>query len=372
MSTDQKFRMYFGKRPATEEELSHIEEITVDQAMDMAWQATIKVFLCLDEKGNWSHLEDGFLNSFERVRVELQLGSASWVPLIDGPIVGRHADMDSQPGRSNITLTVHDDSVLLNREEAVEESTNQRDSAIAEDLFGKVPEIADTDVEQTPERTDAVPPTSMRRGTAMQQLRDLARRHEFHAFVLPGENPGESIGCFLPDPASSDGLPELVLLGADRNLSSFQVTDDAQGPARFRARSLSIKDKQFVSSTSRLNDLNRLGPSATQPQNETATQLLPPAQNNEDDPDRAVQAATRRRSYSVRATGKVIPGGYSGVLRPYQIVSIHAGSAKSSGDYLLTKAIHRITPSLYTQEFRAKRNAAEETSPAPAPLGKIV
>lgn len=372
MSAEQKFRIYFGKRPATEEELSHIEEITVDQEMDLAWQATIKFFLCLDESGKWSHLEDDFLKSFARVRLELQLGSANWVPLIDGPIVARHAEMDSQPGRSNITLTVNDDSVLLNREEAIEPEPDLTDDELAGQLFHTVPEIAETDIESTPARSDSLPPTPLRRGTAMQQLRDLARRHEFHAFVLPGDKPGESIGCFLPDPTGNGGLPELVLLGADRNLSTLQVTDDAQAPARFRARSLSIRDKQFVSRSSRLQDIDLLGPSSTQPQNETPSQLLPPAQNNEDDPDRAVQAATRRRSYSVRATGRVLPGCYVGILRPYQIVSIRAGTTKSSGKYLLTKATHRITPSLYSQEFRAKRNAAEETSATPALLGKIV
>jgi len=359
-ASDQKFRMYFGKRPATQEELSHVEEITVEQAMDMAWQATIKIFLCLDEKGKWSHLEDDFMRSFERVRVELQLGTSSWVPLIDGPIVERHADMDSEPGRSTITLTVNDDSVLLNREEDVHESTSPNDSKIARVLFGKVREIAKKDIESTSDRTGTGRPKPMQRGTAMRQLRRLADRHGFHAFVLPGDKPGESIGCFRPDPTRSEGLPELVLLGADRNLSSFQVTDDAQGPTRFRARYLRIKDKHIVP-----------GKSPLQPQGQTATQLLSPARNSEDDPDRAIQAATHQESYSIRATGSVLPGGYAGVLRPYQIVSIRAGPAKSSGNYLLTKATHRITPSLYTQKFEAKRNGVEETNSVQGFLSKI-
>lgn len=371
-ASDQKFRMYFGKRPATQEELSHIEEITVDQAMDVAWQATIKLFLCLDEKGQWSHLEDDFLKSFARVRVELQLGTSSWVPLIDGPIVARHADMDSQPGRSTITLTVNDDSVLLNREDDVDQSRSPNDSTIARALFDKVSEIANKDIKSTPDRSDALPPKPMKRGTAMQQLRRLARRHEFHAFVLPGKEPGESMGCFRPDPTRSEGLPQLVLLGADRNLSTLQVTDDAQGPTQFRASTLNIKDKRIVPGKSRLQELDLLGPGAIQPASETATQLLSPFENNEDNPNRAIQAATLRESYSMRATGRVLPGCYAGVLQPYQIVSIRAGTTKSSGDYLLTKATHRITPSLYTQEFSAKRNAVEEMNPVLALLGKIL
>ena len=98
------------------------------------------------------------------------------------------------------------------------------------------------------------------------------------------------------------------------------------------------------------------------------TQSLP----NLCDPDRAVQAATRRASYSLRTTGRVIPGCYRGVLRPYQLVAIRAGTTALSGTYLLTKATHRITPSVYTQEFNAKRNGVEQTGPAPDLLGGII
>jgi hypothetical protein len=369
---NDRFRMFFGDRPATEDELAHVEEITVEQEMDMAWQATVRLFLCLDERGTWAHAQDDFLQSFHRVRVELQLDERPWEPLIDGPIVARNIDMDSQPGRSNIALTVHDDSALLNREGAVDAREGESDDAVVRQLFQLVSAIAEQRIETPPSSTDRVPPTLVRRGTAIQQLRDLARRHEFHAFVLPGTQPGRSIGCFLPDPRAGESLPELVLLGSDRNLSTLQVTEEAQTPTRFRARSLSVSDKQIVSRTSRFQDVDVLGPKAPQPESEVATQMLPPDENNEDDPDCAVQAATRRTSYSLRANGRVIPGCYQGVLRPYQLVTLRAGTTAQSGSYLLTKVTHRLTPSLYTQEFTAKRNAVEEPGQQPDLFGGII
>lgn len=365
MNSEPKFRMYFGSRPATADELSHVEEIVVEQEMDLAWHATIKLFLCLDEHGNWAHVEDDFLQSFQRVRIELQPGGSTWVPLIDGPIVDRHTDMDSQPGRSNITLSVNDDSVLLNREAAVEVREGQSDSDLARTLFGLVPAITPQRIESVPASTDRLTPAQARRGTAIQQLRRLARRHEFHAYVLPGAQAGQSIGCFQRDPTASEGLPDLVLLGSDRNLSTLQVTEEAQTPTRFRARTLSISDKQIVSRTSHLQDLDLIAPKPTQKKDQTGTQVLAPDQNDEDDPDRAVQAAALRTSYSLRATGRVIPGCYGGVLRPYQLVTIRVGDTGLSGNYLLTKATHRITPSLYAQEFTAKRNGFERTGPQP-------
>jgi hypothetical protein len=371
MSDLQKFRIYFGKRPATEEELTGVEEITVEQETDMAWQATVKISLCLDERGNWQHAQDDFLQALKRFRIELQLGNKPWIALIDGPIVGRQSDMDSQPGRSNLNLTVHDDSAFLNREAKVDVREGSADE-IARALLGAAPEIAEKRIEKPSPPKDRLPPARVRRGTLIQQLRELAKRHEFHAFVLPGAEPGQSIGCFLPDPKKKEGLPDLVLLGGGRNLFTLQVTEEFQTPTRFRARALTITDKQIVSRSSRSEDLDLLGPKPAQPAKQAATQVLPPDQNNDDDPARAVQAAAHRTSYSLRANGRVIPGCYEGVLRPYQLVTIRAGTTALSGDYLLTKVTHRITPSLYTQEFSAKRNGVEEPGKEPDLLGGIV
>ena len=60
----------------------------------------------------------------------------------------------------------------------------------------------------------------------------------------------------------------------------------------------------------------------------------------------------------------MIPGCYAGVLTPYQKVRVDAGATPYSGDYLVTKVVHRITPSLYTQELEAKANSTTEVSGA--------
>ena len=49
-----------------------------------------------------------------------------------------------------------------------------------------------------------------------------------------------------------------------------------------------------------------------------------------------------------------MPGCYAAVLTPYSKVRVDAGATPYSGDYLITKVVHRITPSLYTQEFEAQ------------------
>ena len=166
--------------------------------MDAFWEAELRMAMCLDAQGAWQHWPGDTATPFSRVRVELDIGNGRFVPLIDGPLASIDAALDSQPGRSTATIVVRDDSVFLNRDEEVEPPfENRSDSEIAEELFGRFEQIRDTRIEGT----DATPETTTRRGTVLQFLRELARANDRHAYVLPGDEPGASIGCFLPDPA---------------------------------------------------------------------------------------------------------------------------------------------------------------------------
>jgi hypothetical protein len=355
---DFGFRVYFGDRPATVEELARIEEIVVEQEMDMAWEARIRFYLCTDENGRWRHGAEEFAQPFSRVRVEIGSGS-SFTPLIDGPVAGYDTALDSQPGRSNVSLVVRDDSVLMNREERSTVYENRADDAIAREVFGEFPEIATTRIESP----GGARPSVVQRGTAIQFLRELARPHEYHAYVTPGISPGQSIGCFLPDPAEPGSLPPLVLLGADRNLAEIDVTEESEGPELSRAHTLRIADQEIVTAEVRLQDLALMRP--LPPLDSTpATRLVPPEENDREDADQRARGQARRRSYAFRVTGKVVPGCYGGILTPYERVTVRAGGTGLSGDWLLTKVTHTITPDLYTQEFEAKADSREEPEAA--------
>jgi len=355
------FRMYFGDRAATESELERIEEITVEQEIDMAWEARIRLFLCLDENGRWQHRQDEFAAPFSRVRIELKLGDAAFVPLIDGPVASFDTAMDSQPGRSHVNLVVRDDSVLLNREEDTEVFENRTDEAVAREVFGRFPQIATTRIEPT----GAAQRVAVRRGTAIQFLRELARAHEYHAYVLPGEQGGQSVGCFLPDPSTPGTLPALELMGAERNLADIRVSEDPEGPQRTRGRTLRLNDQQVVSSESRTQDLTLMREFPAVSEDQSALRQLLPEDNDREDSEPRTRAATRRASYAYRLSASMVPGCYPAVLTPYQRVSVHAGTTPYSGDYLLTKVTHRLTPSLYTQQFEAKGDSHAEPEAAP-------
>jgi hypothetical protein len=252
---DLSFRVYFGETAATVEDLAHIEEITIEQSEDAAWEARLVMALCLDDHGNWERQGDIALHPRTQVRVELKIGPDEFKPLIEGPIVGVDTAMDSRPGRSTATVTIHDDSAWLNMASRPISTEGRTDEEIARDLFTKLPPGA-TISPLTPqiEIPAAASPPSLgsqfaQLGTPMQKLRHLAQRNGCRAYVLPGEKRGKSIGCFKADPEGEPSLPALVLLGAGRNLADVRATEDPESSAQTEIHTLRLGDQQVVSYT---------------------------------------------------------------------------------------------------------------------------
>lgn len=361
-----EYKIHFNNDPATRRQLDRIGEITVEQEVDMAWEARIEFPACVDENGNWTGEDEDFMRSFSRVRIEIKNGTAPFVPLIDGPVVKSYDQRSSQPGQSSITLHVQDDSVYLNREENVELFEGS-DQEIAEQILGNIEQIHTVDVESESSAESgtgsSLTPVVVQRGTAINILRFLAKRQGKHVYVLPGENPGESIGCFRSFPAQPDGLPQLVLLGSNRNFETFNSRYDAQRPSRVRASTLSITDKSITTSTSRFSDIERLGDEQPfENESDTSTHILPPRQGESVDLDQAVSSQAADLSHAFEVTGNVIGRCYTGVLRPYRVVTVIAGNTKLSGDYEIRRVTHTLTRSDYSQSFTLRRNAISGSS----------
>ena len=358
------YRLFFNNNPATREQLDRVEEITVEQEIDMAWEAKIEIPLATDDQGNWTGKNKELLEEFTQVRVEIQIGEGAFVPLIDGPIVEISDRISSEPGQSMKTVIIQDDSVRLNREDRIFQFQQLLDSEIAKQLFDEVPQITSNEIETTPapgNNSSAV----VQRGTAMQLLRRLARRQGMHAYVLPGTEPGQSIGCFKPFPTETDGLPPLILLGAERNVAEFNPRNNAQSPARVTGFTLNVFDKTVTQRTSNFGSLDLLGEEQTfADEGNTATQILYPRDGDGVDLEQAVAAEALRSSYSTEATGSVINDTYPAILSPYRVVSVRGATQKNSGDYLIGKVTHSLTRSYYSQSFSLQRNAQSSGSSA--------
>jgi hypothetical protein len=366
------YRLFFNNAPAKQDQLDMVESIEIEQDVDMAWEARLEIPLCSSDTGKWAKEDDKILADFARVRVEVKIGKDAFVPLIDGPIVGFDNNMSSEPGQSSLTVHVHDDSVLLNREEKLATFEDKTDDQIAKKVFQSIPEIASVKTDPVPPANGKLPSVEVQHGTAMQILRALAKRQNMHAYVLPGSKPGQSVGVFKKYPTTKDGLPDMILLGADRNIGRFEVKNRATQAGKTVGYAVPITDKKVVKKTSSFRRVDLLGPEEAEKSDNTGTYLLPPDLVDSVDLDSAVQAKTEATSYQFEASGFLYTECYGKVLTPYRLVTASGVNGRLSGDYVVIGVTHSLNRETYKQTFKLLRNARSAgTGASPGPLGKV-
>ncbi len=367
----KEFRVYYNGTLATKEQLDDIEEIVVDQEVGRVWEAKIKIPVCIGEDGKWHGEEDPVRKDFSRVRVEARINDGDWIPLIDGRLVGKDEVRTPAPGHSSVTLVVHDDSALLHRQAEAEKFASQTDSEIARSIFESAALGGEPDVDDTPAHPDNKAVINQH-GTKMQMLRSIASRYgNYFAYVLPGETPGASIGCFkkLPD-AVDPSLPELTLLGDSRNLAEFNVRENASTASTVEVAVLSFSDKSVATGTSSYRDTTLTDGelSTTAPESETRKRRLPPGHSGLTDPQAAADGAAAMSSFTLTADGSVLPLRYTGILRPYRRVPVKLSDTRYSSSYVIFKVVHTLGISDYTQSFTMRGNTVSPAKSASAGL----
>jgi hypothetical protein len=363
-----QYRMYLNGAAATTAQLARFEDITVEQEMDMAWEARIQVPLCVDTLGNWSAESDAFLAGMARIRIEASIGSGPWVPLIDGTITNQQNAMMSDPGKSMLTLVVTDDSFYLHRDETVRSYQGVTDDQIATQIFEQVSQLASNDVDSVPAASNPGHDTTVLRGTEAELLQQLAHRQHMHAYVLPGASPGQSVGCFKrdPDPTQDFGLAPLVLTGTGRNLFQFLSDCPAGQTAVFQSTRINLNDRSSDPRTADPTQIPQFGTDPTQ--GPSVNRLMRPGQADTVDNNQAVQNASQAASFVMKGHGEVMKDTYSSILQPYQNVQVQGVNGRLSGAWLIQQVTHTLTRNSYGQTFKVMRNSqsAGDNSPAPS------
>jgi phage protein D len=359
------YRIFYNNEPAQLDQMERIEEIVVEQEENMAWEASVKIPICADAQGNWREGDESLITTLERVRIEIKVGENPFVPLIDGPVVRYRNVGSSQPGQSNITFSIQDDSVFLNRQAEHEQFEDQSDHEIARELLMRPEQITQADVDSVPNADSTVERMVVRRGTEIEVLRQLARRNQMYVAVLPGESPGESQGYFKNFPTQLSDLSPLVLLGTQRNVDQMDIQNRTQQSSRVTAASISIGDQTIIEQESNFQDIELMGDgSGFNDTEESATgrQFLPPNEGESNDLQHRVNAESERSTYSFQASGNVKNGCYPDVLFPYKVVSVRGVRDRLVGSYRLKKVTHTINRSAYSQAFELVRNAVSESN----------
>lgn len=363
------FRLYFDNEPVAEEKLDLFDEIRVDQAIGMASEAELHMAISVDEEGYWSGMDESFVQPFRRIRVEVQIGEEDFVPLIDGSVVGQRFVLDASPNGSRMVLVVQDDSTLLNQEEKVTLFEDMKPDEIAGQLFQDYGLNTETDSVDIP--AGGLERYVVQRGTAMQLLRELARRHGMYLYVKPAGNPGQSIGVLQrPDLTPAD-YPDLLLLGRERNINRFSAQFDGLRPTTAQAANVDITNQDLLSAETTRSDLEAQGDVAVHSMLEPATTLLSRTREMGEDLDAATLAAVDHSSWAYSANAEVSADIYAGVLAPHKVITVTGAGGHLSGNWLITQVTHVIEGQSYKQEFGLRRNARSEGESADSLLGSI-
>ena len=350
-----EIRLYFDNTPADDGQLGLFSQIKVDQAIGMAAEAELHLGLGTDDSGLWSHMEEDFVQVFSRVRIEVKIRNGDFVPLIDGPIVGQRFDLSGEPNSSTLVLIVQDDSILLNQEEEVVLYEEQSPDDIAQALFARYGLAADTDAVSTSSGGPAR--STVQRGSAMQLLRELARRNGMFVYVKPGDSPGSSTGMFKQAVFTNGEYPDLLLMGADRNINTFSASFDGLRPLTARADNIDITNLNQLTSETEQSDIDPQGSTAVHAMVDAGKTLLARTGSETSDLDAATLAAVNYSSWAYTASAEVVADNYAAVLTPYTLVKVVGVGGYLSGDWLISQVTHSITDESYRQQFTLRRNA---------------
>lgn len=64
-----EYKVFFDGTSASREQLERVESIRIEQAIDMAWEASIEMNLLMNDSGEWSGHDEEYQQPFARVRI---------------------------------------------------------------------------------------------------------------------------------------------------------------------------------------------------------------------------------------------------------------------------------------------------------------
>lgn len=293
--------------------------------------------------------------------------------LMDGIVTRQDLQPSNEPGRSALTLTGEDLSVLMDIIELRMPYPAMPDAArVAAVLarytaFGIVPLVVPPPVinaEMPTERFDS------QTGTDRAYLRDLAQQSGYVFFVEPGPVPAQSVGYFGPDYRLPIPQPALnVNMDAATNVESLNFSLD--GLAK-KVTVMTVYDPAthkvpvpVVVPT--VNPLHPpLGARPTPPARVTFT-----ADGARLSPTEAAKRALgimMQNADAISGDGALDVAIYGKILRPRMMVGVRGAGPSYDGQYYVDSVTHDLTPGGgYKQRFHISRDGLISNTPAVLP-----
>lgn len=351
--------------PASPSVLSALTRLTVTNDEDSGDGFQLTFALGRDSVADWDLL-DGSLDPMKRVWIAVVMGALPEV-LIDGIITQHNITPSNEPGRSTLTVTGTNLSVMLDLEEKNAQYKNQSDSLIVTQLiagypqYGLIPAVAPTtDVSIELQRIPRQHETDLR------LIQRLARANGYVFYIEPATF---GVNKAFWGPVVRVGLPQRALtmnMGASTNVTSLSFGNDALAPVAASGSFI----EPFTKTEIRLPALPalRLPPLAAIPARPNRKVLLreTPAGN----PLRAALgsiAVATAAPEAVTGQGQLDSVRYGSVLRARRLVGVRGSGFSYDGMFYVKSVTHEISKGSYTQSFRLSRDGTGSILPVVIP-----
>ena len=335
-------------------------EVTNDAEHGDGFQITFT--LGKSNPANYDLLQGGRIDPPNRVIIGVLLGASPEV-LIDGIITHHQFAPSNEPGKSTVTVTGKDVSIMLDLKQKNESYPNQPDFVIAGRLIGKyaqyglVPKIKPTAdvpiiIQRLPRQYE----------TDLQFIRRMAARNGYVFYIEPLTF-GASTAYWGPENRLS--IPQSALtmnMGQATNVKSIHFTQDALAPIGAEGSFIEPITKTSIPIPP-LPSLRvpPLVPSPTQPMR---IQVMREAANK--NPAQAALTAlaeATRAPDSVTGEGELNTVRYGKVLRARKIVGVRGVGFTYDGLYYVRRVSHRISRGQYEQKFTISREGTGSLTP---------
>uniref|UniRef100_A0A7C1JZ13 Phage late control D family protein n=1 Tax=Caldilinea aerophila TaxID=133453 RepID=A0A7C1JZ13_9CHLR len=294
--------------------------------------------------------------------------------LMDGVITHQQLNPSREPGTGQLTVTGEDVSVMMDLEEKSAEHPAQDETIIALKLiasyaqYGLIPMVIPPTVIDPPIPIERTP---VQQGTDLEYLQQMAARHGYVFFVIPGPAPLTNIAYWGPPKRLDIPQPALsVNLGPATNVESINFQYSAleptlvSGEVQDRLTGQSLPVRTFASMRLPLSSQ----PAWLTQQPNVRTRAFRESGLN------AAQAFGRAQSVTdasvdrvLTATGELNALRYGGLLRARGVVGVRGAGYSYSGFYYIKRVTHKLSRGEYKQQFTLVRDGLGALTPVVPP-----
>ena len=309
------------------------------------------------------------LLSGSRVSVVVSVNGIPQV-LVDGFVTRIEHSPATGSGESRITITGEDASWLLDREEVTRELPMDDYPQV---LLLLAPYAARGIVPMAIPPLDMDPPLPVirvpqQRATDLAHLQELAGRHGYVTYAIPGPAPGMSSMYWGPQVRL--GVPQRAItigqLPSTNVVGDVQFTLDAHGPVEVRGRD---RDRTTgvelpIRTTPPLRVPLSALPLAVLRAGDTRVRLTTESGSSVVGTLMRAQAEVDRAADAVTASGTLDGARYGGVLRPRGLVGLRGAGWAHDGLWYVRSVEHTWARGSWTQAFTLTRDGYGSTVPA--------